>query len=73
MRSLIGFTKKKFEKFLYYHWIQKSIQIDSKDPRPKKKKTKILDSLGQLHVSIHSYSLHNHNWHQFIWEDFSNF
>jgi hypothetical protein len=28
--------KEKFEKFLYYRWIQKSIQIDSINPRPKK-------------------------------------
>ncbi len=28
--------KEKFEKFLYYRWIQKSIRIDSKNPRPKK-------------------------------------
>ncbi len=33
--------KEKFEKFLYYHWIQKSIWIDSRDLRPKKPRYQI--------------------------------
>jgi len=33
--------KEKFEKFLYYYCIQKSIRINSKDPRPKRPRYEI--------------------------------
>jgi hypothetical protein len=33
--------KDKFEKLLFYRWIQKSIQTNSKDPRPKRPRYQI--------------------------------
>ncbi len=42
---------KKIEKFLYYHWIQKFIQTNSKDPRPKSQDTKQLESITCINSS----------------------
>jgi hypothetical protein len=39
----------------------------------KTKRTKMPSSLGQSHVSIHSYSLHSLVDINLVWEDFSNF
>jgi hypothetical protein len=63
--------KEKFEKFLYYRCIQKSIRTNSKDPRPKRPRYEItwVNDMYRFIPTICTSTIDIN----LMWEDFSNF
>jgi len=63
--------KDKFEKLLFYRWIQKSIQTNSKDPRPKRPRYQItwVNHMYRFILTVCTSTTDIN----LVWEDFSTF